>query len=102
VESRSLPIDIPMDAVAELCRKYHVRELALFGSVLDPRFGPDSDVDVLVDFEADARIGFLGLAALARELGHVLDRQVDLVPKNGLKQRIRRSILESAEVIYAG
>jgi len=94
-------IDIPMDAVAETCRKYHVSELALFGSVLRDDFGPDSDVDVLVEFDPDARIGFIGMAGLMIDLSEIIGRKVDLVPKNGLKRRIRKPVLESAQVIYA-
>jgi predicted nucleotidyltransferase len=58
-------------------------------------------VDVLVEFEPEATIGFLALAGLARELGGVVGRHVDLVPKDGLKRRIRKPILDSAQVIYA-
>ena len=94
-------IDIPRNAIAELAARYHVKELALFGSVLRDDFGPDSDVDVLVEFESGAPIGFLELAALARELSAVMKRKADLVPKNGLKPVIRRSVLDSAQVIYA-
>ncbi len=94
-------IDIPMDAISELASRYHVKELALFGSVLREDFGPDSDVDVLVEFEAEAQIGFMELSALARELSAVMKRRTDVVPKKGLKAVIRRSVLESAQVIYA-
>lgn len=94
-------IKIPRDAIAAVARRYHVKELALFGSVLRDDFRADSDVDVLVEFEAEAPIGFLELAALARELSAVVDRKVDIVPKKGLKAIIRRSVLDSAQVIYA-
>ena len=94
-------IDIPMDAVAETCKKYHVKELALFGSVLRDDFRLDSDVDVLVEFEPDTRIGFIGMAGLMIDLSEIIGRKVDLVPKNGLKRRIRKPVLESAQVIYA-
>ena len=95
-------IDIPEEELARACKQYQVRELALFGSVLRPDFGPDSDVDILVEFEPDARIGFIALAELARELSELLQRHVDLVPKAGLKRRIRKPVLASAQVIYAG
>ena len=95
-----LPIELPMDEIRELCAKYDVKELALFGSVLRPDFREDSDVDVLVDFDEDTALGLMGFARLARELGELLHRQVDLVPKDGLKRRIRRPVLESAQVIY--
>lgn len=94
-------LDIPLERVAELCRRYEVRELALFGSALRDDFGPDSDVDVLVEFDATAQVGFLTLLRMQRELAALMRRRVDLVPKRGLKERIRQSVLDGARVIYA-
>ncbi len=94
-------IEIPRDRVAELCRKYQVRELALFGSALSDGFTPDSDVDLLVEFDPTAQVGFLTLARMQRELAEVLHCRIDLVPKQGLKEMIRQTVLASAEVIYA-
>src|SRR5437870_4359584 len=94
-------IEIPTDRIVELCRQYQVRELALFGSVLRDDFAPESDIDLLVDFDPSAQIGFLTLARLQRELSALFQRSVDLVPKRGLKPKIRQSVLEQAEVIYA-
>lgn len=98
---RKLAIEIPEDRVAELCRQYQVRELALFGSVLREDFGAESDVDFLVEFEPSAQIGFLTLGKLQEELSQLFHRAVDLVPKRGLKPIIRQSVLQSAEVVYA-
>ena len=94
-------IDIPADAIADLCRRYQVRELALFGSVLRPDFRPDSDIDILVDFEPDAVIGLMKFARLQRELSVLLRRTVDLVPKDGLKRLIRDEVLAHSEVVFA-
>jgi len=94
-------LDVPADALAEVCRRYQVRELAVFGSAARGQAGPESDLDLLVDFEPDARIGFLALAALARELSGLLGRRVDLVPKSGLKPLIRDEVLREAEVVFA-
>jgi len=94
-------VEIPSDRLAELCRRYRVRELSLFGSALREDFGPDSDVDVLVEFEPSAQVGFLTLSKMRRELSALLGRRVDLVPKRGLKEKIRRGVLDSARVIYA-
>jgi predicted nucleotidyltransferase len=94
-------IAVPNQHVADLCRRYQVRGLALFGSVLRDDFRSDSDVDVLVDFEPAAQVGFITLARLQRELSDLLGRPVDLVPRTGLKPVIRNQVLASAEEIYA-
>jgi len=78
-----------------------VRELALFGSTLRQDHRPDSDVDLLVSFEPSARVTFLTLARMQRELEALLGRKVDLVPKDGLKPGIRDHILATARVLYA-
>ncbi len=87
--------------IKELCKRYHVRELALFGSAVREDFSPTSDVDVLVEFEPDAEVGFIALSRMQRELSVILRRRVDLVPKNGLKPQIRKSVLSSTEILYA-
>jgi predicted nucleotidyltransferase len=94
-------IDIPTDKIAALCRRYRVRELALFGSALRDDFRPDSDVDFLVKFEPEAQIGFMDLSGMQLELADLLRRPVDLVPADGLKPVIRDEVLHSAEVVYA-
>ncbi|HET8522709.1 MAG TPA: nucleotidyltransferase family protein [Thermomicrobiales bacterium] len=96
-----LPIPLPMDEIAVLCREYQVRELSIFGSVLRNDFRDESDIDLLVLFEPEAQIGFLELAGLQFALADLLSRSVDLVPKNGLKPFIRDEVLASAQVIYA-
>jgi predicted nucleotidyltransferase len=78
-----------------------VRELSVFGSFLGEDFRPDSDIDLLVEFAPDAEIGFLALARMSRELSGVLHRPVDLVPKAGLKPKIRDEILSCRKVLYA-
>ena len=92
--------DLPVAEVAELCRRYQVRELSLFGSGARGEMRPDSDLDFLVEFEESARVGFLMFAGLSRELSDLLHCPVDLVPKDGLKPRIRAQVLAEAEVIY--
>ena len=94
-------ISIDRQALAEFCRRNHICHLGLFGSVLRDDFRPDSDVDVLVEFEPGALIGFMALARIQRELSDVLGRPVDLVPRSGLKPVIRDSVLASEQVIYA-
>ena len=99
-------LDLPLDAIAALCRKYHVEELALFGSALRDDFRPASDVDFLVKFAKNDYGPWMGkLTSLEEELASLLHRPVDLVDKAGIAQSRnpirRRAILESAQVIYA-
>jgi predicted nucleotidyltransferase len=94
-------LDFPMEAISALCRRYQVRELALFGSSLRQDFDAESDIDLLVEFEPEAQVGFMALSRLQRELESIFQRPVDLVPKGGLKPAIRQVVLSSAEVLYA-
>jgi predicted nucleotidyltransferase len=94
-------IVLPVGAIAEVCSRYGVRELSVFGSVARGDFKPNSDIDLLVEFDPSAPIGFLALSALAEELTQILGRRVDLVPKGGLKAIIRDQVLSESEVIYA-
>lgn len=90
-----------LPGIEELCREFEVRELALFGSALTERFGPESDYDLLVEFQPEARVGLFRFADLQQRLEELLRRKVDLVSKPGLKPFLRESVLGSAEVIYA-
>ncbi len=93
--------DLDIIPIRSLCLKHRVIELSLFGSSLRDDFTDVSDVDLLVEFESDARVGFLKLARLQNELSDLFKRPVDLVPKDGLKRFIRDEVLASAKVIYA-
>lgn len=94
-------IEIDMDALAAICRRYHVRELSLFGSVLRDDFRKDSDIDVLVEFEPGAPIGLFEYVRFRDALASLFGREVDLVEKPGLKPLIKDSVILSAEVLYA-
>jgi len=87
--------------LAELCRRYHVQELAVFGSAARGEMRADSDIDLLVEFLPDAEIDLMDHAGLMLDLADLLDRKVDLVSKNGLKPLIRDSVLEQARLLYA-
>jgi len=88
--------------IAELCRRYGVAELALFGSVLRDDFRADSDVDVLVSFGPEAHPSLLELVELREDLNDLFGREVDLVERAGLRNPFRRrAILSTAEVVYA-
>ncbi len=94
-------IQIPTEQIRDLCRRNQIRQLLLFGSVLRDDFRPESDVDVLVEFEPGAQIGLFEFMRIQEELAALLQRPVDLVPKDGLKPVIRSSVLASAQVVYA-
>jgi uncharacterized protein len=97
----TLPIQIPADALATVCRRYGVRRLSLFGSVLRPDFGTNSDVDMLVEFQPDHRVGLFGLASMERELTALVGRKVDLRTPNDLSPYFRDAVLHSAVEQYA-
>lgn len=84
-----------------LCRRYHVRELSLFGSAARGEMRPDSDIDILVEFLPGADIDLVDYAGLMLDLSDLLGRKVDLVSKNGLKPLIRASVLGEARLLYA-
>ncbi len=95
-------IGIDHEKIAAFCRKWRVREFALFGSVLRDDFGPNSDVDVLVEFEPEAPWSLFDLVRMQRELRAVFRRRVDLVEKETLENPLRRrAILSTSQVIYA-
>ena len=94
-------ITIPEEAIAEFCRAHGIRRLSFFGSVLRDDFGPDSDVDVLVEFEAGRTPGLLGMSAMEIELGQILGRKVDLRTPADLSRYFRDEVVCSSEVRYA-
>ena len=94
-------IKIPKKSLEAFCQKYRVQRLALFGSVLRDDFNPNSDVDVLVVFDPSARVTFMTLGRMKRELSELFHCPVDLVPQDGLKLSIRESVLAGAREIYA-
>lgn len=97
----SAKINIPKDKVAEFCRRNRIRRLALFGSVLRDDFGPESDVDVLVEFEPDARVGFFELYDMEQEIARLLGgRKVDLNTSKSLSKYFRDEIMQEAEEQY--
>ena len=94
-----IPID--REKIADFCRKNHIRRLAVFGSVLRDDFGPESDIDVLVEFEV-GHVPGLAFIRLEQELSGLLGgRRVDLVTPKFLNERIRDRVLSDAEVQYA-
>ena len=92
---------IPHEKIAEICARYRVRELAIFGSVARGEMRPDSDVDLLVVFESDARVGLVAFERLRQEFSAAIGRPVDLVLRDGLKPAIKASVLAEAQTLYA-
>jgi predicted nucleotidyltransferase len=98
----NLPIPVDMAKIAAFCRRHGVRELSLFGSVLRDDFGPDSDVDVLLDFHPGRGFTFENTPDIVDELEAIFGRQVDVVEKRRVGNPFRRaSILSSSRVLYA-
>ena len=94
-------IEVPKGKIANFCQRNHIRRLALFGSVLRDDFGPESDVDVLVEFEPGARVGFFKLYDLEQELSQILGGyKVEINAPKSLSKYFRDQVLEEAEVQY--
>jgi predicted nucleotidyltransferase len=89
--SRRVRIEIPHDRLVDFCRRHHIRRLALFGSVLRDDFTPDSDVDVLVEFDEGKTPGFVS---------DILGRRADLKTPNELSKYFRDEVLAEAEELY--
>ena len=98
-------IDTPLEEITAFCKRQQIIELALFGSVLRDDFGPESDVDVLVQFDSQARHTLLDIAQMENELSRMFGREVDLIERTAVEQSRnyirRKAILDSAETIYA-
>ena len=94
-------IEIDRERLAEFCRKHRIRKLSLFGSVLRDDFRPDSDVDVLVEFEPEAAVGLIKLSRMERELSSLVGRRIDLRTAADLSRYFREEVAERAETQYA-
>lgn len=99
----SMQIEIPKDAIAAFCRRNRIRRMALFGSVLRDDFGPESDVDVLVEFEPDVRLGW-EFFEVSADLGQILGRKADMHTFESIENKqnwlLREEILGSVEALY--
>ena len=91
---------VSKDRIADFCRQHHIRKLAFFGSVLREDFGPDSDIDVLVEFEPGHTPGF-GFFGIEEELSEMFGRKVDLHTRDSLSRYFRDEVLKEAEIQYA-
>ena len=94
-------ISVDQQQLAEFCRQRHIRRMAFFGSVLRADFGPESDIDVLVEFEPGHVPGLFGIARMELELSTIFDgRKVDLRTAEDLSRYFRDDVLKDAEVQY--
>ena len=84
-----------------MCRGYSVKELSLFGSAVRGEMGPESDIDIMVEFEPGVRVGLIKFGSLAGDLESLAGRRVDLVTKRGIKPWVRAQALKDARIIYA-
>lgn len=93
-------ITIPHDDLITFCQQHPIRKMALFGSALREDYGPESDIDVLVEFDTDARVTLLDMSAMQDELSALLGRAVDLNTPKFLSRYFRQQVLETAFVVY--
>jgi len=97
----SAHIQLDPEYIAEFCKRNQIRKLALFGSVLTDRFQPESDIDILVEFQEEARVGLFALAGMEIELTEKLGRKVDLRTPKELSRYFRDEVVRGAEVQYS-
>jgi len=92
--------ELPMDKIVAFCEKYPIRKLSLFGSILRDDFRPDSDVDVLVEFLAEASVTYFDLAKMQMELSDLIEREIDLLTPGALSQYFQQKVMNTAQVVY--
>jgi hypothetical protein len=98
----SFAVPIDRERITRFCKKWRVKELALFGSVTRPDFRAESDVDILVELQPNHGLSLYDWVDMIEELEGMFGRRVDLVARGGLKNPLRKKrIEESAEVVYA-
>lgn len=95
-------IVVSKDALAAFCKDYGIKWIAVYGSALRPDFGPESDVDVLAEFEPNRVPGLIGLAGMELKLSALFSgRKVDLRTPNDLSPYFRQEVIDGAELQYA-
>lgn len=100
----AIQINVVKEDIAAFCQRNHIRSFAFFGSVLRDDFGPDSDVDILVEFEPANEPGLMELIAIENELSKILGRKADMVERRAVEKSKnyirRRHVLQSVEAVY--
>ncbi|MBM4423379.1 MAG: nucleotidyltransferase family protein [Chloroflexi bacterium] len=99
-ETAQIKIEIPKDKLADFCRRHHIIKLSFFGSVLRDDFTPESDVDVLVEFDPVHIPGLMRFVGMEMELSEILGRKVDLNTPNSISRYFQNEVLAEAKVQY--
>ncbi len=94
-------VTIPLAAIAEICSRYGVARLSAFGSILRDDFNAQSDVDLVVEFLPQTRIGLIGIANMEADLANVIGRRVDLRTPADLSRHFRDEVLKGARLVHA-
>ena len=98
--SEPVAIDLPLEAIRAYCETQPIERLSVFGSALRNELTPESDIDLLVEYEPDASVGLFAMARQMREFSEICGRDVDLCTPMGLSKYIRDEVIASARVIY--
>lgn len=93
-------ISIPSEKITQFCQHHHIQKLSLFGSVLRDDFSPESDLDILVEFDPQHIPGLIRLSAMEQELSTIFQHQVDLRTPEDLSRYFRQEVLDSAVIQY--
>jgi predicted nucleotidyltransferase len=93
-------VNVSTQQIAAFCQRNHIRKLSLFGSVVRDDFRSDSDIDVLVEFEPEVRVGLFAMGAMQVDLSEMFGREVDLKTPEDLSQYFRQKVLDSAQALY--
>lgn len=96
----TLPIELPYQKITEFCQHKPIAKISLFGSILRDDFGSESDVDMLVEFIPDSKIGYFELVGMELELTELVGRKVDLRTPEELSRYFRQRVIDSAQTIY--
>ncbi|HSV26589.1 MAG TPA: nucleotidyltransferase family protein [Sedimentisphaerales bacterium] len=96
----SLEQKLPINKLTDFCKRNHIRKLSVFGSALSGRLRPDSDIDILIEFEQDRTPGLFSIVRMEMELGEALGRKVDLRTPDDLSQYFRDEVMRNASVQY--
>lgn len=96
----SLEQEMPRDKLTEFCKRNYIRKLSLFGSAVSGQLGPDSDIDLLVEFDRGHTPGLFSIIRMEMELAEMLGRKTDLRTPNDLSQYFRDEVIRNARVQY--